>query len=393
MLMNKAFFILMGCLLTVQLSAMDSQKIVKPAVKEAPKSKPFTILKISNYDWSESVEVVKIDEAVWRVQQLNAEYRVLVEADRLARAQWKKWFGSTAQEASVRQWVLPALRPPQIQSYGRFEDEFDTEDKVRELKAEYQKRIDTKLSVTTDYRTKALLDNVLENRKLLKSMLPKAHEALTKIAEKALSLWPEAKKREIWDLVNKTELQAHQSIMETTDDDDVDFLDVYNKQQELLKPIYAQFNMTEDQWYLIWAEGDKKKWPVPAKPETRSAKMNAVLKLLREVKEKPDSAEGQLAQKSLKDLGKSVLPRLIRIAENAQFGLKEPAINALAIASGRSLGSDLTQWKEYVQALESAARPKPIINANKEVVEIKADKNDSRERAARQTGLANQSEE
>ena len=42
-----------------------------------------------------------------------------------------------------------------------------------------------------------------------------------------------------------------------------DLVEVYNKQQEMLKPIYARYGIDENMWAIIWEEGYLAKWPMP----------------------------------------------------------------------------------------------------------------------------------
>ena len=86
---------------------------------------------------------------------------------------------SGAYERTNRKWVLPMPSPPKFATFGQYKDEFDTEDKVKELteNLEKQKREQSKLK---DQQTLVYLDNLHENQKLIRAVLSDARVELKK---------------------------------------------------------------------------------------------------------------------------------------------------------------------------------------------------------------------
>ena len=236
-------------------------------VQSAKKEKPFTILHIVRYDGSESVEVVRISEGMWRVQQLMSDSAVWKEADRLARVKWNEWLrGAENIERSARRWVLPNPARPWFEPIGQYEDEFDTEDKVKELQVQIQRRLGMRRA-TGD---RMFLDNWHENQRFLKAMLPKARQVCIRKDELQAKRFSVVKKKAIWELVHLAEVEARKRAAEKNLMGGApDILEIYNIQQELLKPIYAQYDIDEGQWFVIWTEGDHNKWPIPKFPSAK----------------------------------------------------------------------------------------------------------------------------
>ena len=244
-----------------------------PATPAAPaskgKDKPekqgklFTILQITYYDGTEVLEAVPSSEAVWRMQEISADYRAWERADRLARVQWHTWFSKPLPENKDRTWVMAKPTPPRFNVQGKFDEQLDAEDRIRAFKAEELKKRE-RLWRSNDPQSVIYWDNFFENRKLTKSMLPQARLELLNREDQNVKRWPESKKHEVWDLVHFAEIRARQIVAEKSEKkDNLDILAVYNTQQDLLKPIYAQYKLDDDQWYVIWQEGDKNKWPIP----------------------------------------------------------------------------------------------------------------------------------
>lgn len=351
-----------------------------------PKPRPYTVLQIIYYDGTEKIEAVKVEEGLWRVHQIGSEHRLWEDADRLARAQWHDWFGLFTLENRARQWVLPKPVPPVFATYGRYEDEFDTEDQVRKLKSDYEKRM-AKLRTFTDQTSLAYLDNLTENRKLVRTLLPKAREARLKRTDESVKRWTDSKKREIWDVVFQAEAKARFQVAEQTPPgEEYDILAIYNAQQELLKAIYLQYKMTDEQWYIVWEEGDRAKWPTP-KPEFLPATLENVTQALRDMK---SGMEGQWPFVVLKNMGKSALPHLLAIAEDAKLNLKPEALRALPVAGGVALGSDLERWKGLVR--EQAAAKAKAAEAERLAKAQEAERKAQVAQAARQTRAAAEAE-
>ena len=328
--------------------------VAQAASLSAPK--PYTVLEVINYDGSVNVSPVKIDEGLWRVRQINADFRVWKEAHVLARTQWTEWFSHDATDRNNRRWVLPNPVPPQFTTIGQYVDTFDAEDKVNELKAELQKRADA--AKTADMGTQVYVDNLRENQKLLKEMLVKARHKLTEHDETNAKRLSAEKRREIWDAVAAAEIEARRIVAATADKhEELDILKIYIEQQKLLEPIYEKHKIDEGLWFVVWEEGDRKKWPVPAAPlEWMAANYENVAKLLKELKTNPNSPEAQAAPAILKNMGNAAVPFLIRAAEDETLGVKAPALNALSTASGKTLGNDLARWKQYEETVEAAER-------------------------------------
>jgi len=318
-----------------------------------PAEKPFTVLQIMYYDGGEKIEIVRVSAGLWRIHQIMQEQRVWDEAYKLARYQWHQWFFQNTQENKARQWVLPKPAPPRFATFGRYAADLDAEEKVRELIAVRDKRM-AQFNAIKDLHALVYLDNFTENRKLVRSLLGKAREALIERSDDSTKSWGRSKKREVWDLVHLAEWRARQQVFEKTPEgQEPDILDVYMTQQELLKAIYQQYKMTEDQWYVIWEEGDKQKWPLPPN-EYRAATKENVLKALQDLRTKPNHEDGLLALRILKNMGKAALPHLIRIAEDGKANLRAEAFKAMTLATGQNLGLELSKWKVLQQELEAA---------------------------------------
>lgn len=245
------------------------QEKPKPALIGPKKGKrePYTILQVAHYDGSASVEVVKQGQALYRIQEIMSDYRVWQEADRLARTQWSDWFRSAPnEERTNRRWVLPNPAPPKCATAGKFADEFDSDDKVKQLREEIRKNAENRKKFS-DLQTLYFLDNLEENQKALRAKLPEARENLLKKDEIAVKRIDIGKKRAIWDLVYMAEVEARRKVeAKTPKDEEPDILEIYNTQQDFLKPIYEKYAIDEGQWAVIWEEGYNKKWPIPAKP-------------------------------------------------------------------------------------------------------------------------------
>ena len=225
---------------------------------------PFTVLQIMRYDWSEDLEVVRMSEGLWRIHKLAQDHKIWEDADRLARIQWRQWYRDGSPESHARRWVLPRPEAPQFFTHGRFQDQFEAEEKLKSLKAEMEKRLE-RYRAYRDQTSLFFLDNLLENRKVVRALIPKARTALENRTDAIVKRWPESRKREIWTVVHQAEQKARAMVADKSAEagGELDVLDVFNTQQELLKPVYAQFKIDEDQWYLVWEEGDKNKWPLP----------------------------------------------------------------------------------------------------------------------------------
>jgi hypothetical protein len=319
-------------------------------------ARPYTVLEVINYDGSVNISPVKIDEGLWRVRQTNADFRVWKEANALARTQWTEWFSHDTNDRNSRRWVLPNPVPPQFTTIGQFADTFDAEDKVTELKAELQKRIEA--AKNADMGTQLYLDNLRENQKLLKEMLSKARHKLTERDEANAKRLSAEKRREIWDAVAGAEFEARHIVMQTADKhEELDILKIYIAQQKLLEPIYEKFKIDEGMWFIVWEEGDKKKWPTAVMPlEWMAANSENVAKLLKELKMNPASQIAQAAPVVFKNMGNAAVPFLIHAAEDNALGVRALALNALSTASGKTLGNDLAKWKQYEESVAAAER-------------------------------------
>lgn len=92
--------------------------------------------------------------------------------------------------------------------------------------------------------------------------------------------------------------------------------------------------------------------------EKMAPTMSNVLTQLRWIQVKPEAPEAQAAVQNLKSMGSAALPHLVRIAEHPDMGLKEVAVQAMTLLTGRSLGHDLAKWKALAEELQASGKPK-----------------------------------
>jgi hypothetical protein len=235
--------------------------------------RPYTVLRIKRYDGAMAYEVVKTKEVGIRAKEIWSEYPIWEEAHRRARIQWAKWFWEKTPANAGREWVLPKPDPPKFRTIGRYEDVFEAEERAKKLQSAHNSKLQRikrllRRRARRSRKSLAYLDNLEENRKLVRALIPRVHVAMLARDRRVVRSLPNHRKKRIWALGHVARQRAERELKEDAmdgkgDESEPDAVDLYNAVQEAMRPILAHYDVTERQWYMIWEEGYISRWPVP----------------------------------------------------------------------------------------------------------------------------------
>jgi hypothetical protein len=89
---------------------------------------------------------------------------------------------------------------------------------------------------------------------------------------------------------------------------------------------------------------------------------------LKQIQQAPNSPAATHATSALKAMGNDAVAPLIQVVELDLLSLKKPALEALAMVSGKDFGTDLAMWKQLAETIKNQPPPMEVKRVPKEEV-------------------------